>query len=351
MKLVELHTKADRLTGSYYLGYLVYQNEDLTVLIGLDDDANASGLILVNNQDLVGMVEQSPSLAYCQRLIDEGKSTDPFQLMPVNQELLKGGLSNFFEAGKAALFKKLPVNVTLNNGVVYSGIVTETTLEELRIRQIDGNFALDRIHSVIPMKQISSLEINSALGKMWSEYQDSDIAGNPYDLVELYLDWLDDDRFGNYLLGRVLLEDDHYLLFESINDYGQLEAICLVNRDDIIHECTASPVIDFYSFLLTRNQEAGIFDLNQLDHLAQSLDHVPSPLEVLQNAGQQLVSVDDYAAPGEMTGYIQALTDSEVYIADPVTGQVAPFAIDRICTIDLASSELEKMKEYLAAQE
>ena len=99
MKLVELHTKADRLTGSYYLGYLVYQNEDLTVLIGLDDDANASGLILVNNQDLVGMVEQSPSLAYCQRLINEGKSTDPFQLMPVNQELLKGSLSNFFEGG------------------------------------------------------------------------------------------------------------------------------------------------------------------------------------------------------------------------------------------------------------
>lgn len=351
MKLVELHTKADRLTESYYLGYLVYQNEEITVLIGLDDDANASGLILVNNQDLVGMVEQSPSLAYCQRLIDEGKSTDPFNLMPVNQELLKSNLTSLFDAGKAALFKKLPVNVTLNNGVVYSGIVTEATLEELRIRQIDGNFALDRIHSVIPMKQISSLEINSALGKMWSEFQDSEPTNNPYDLVELYLDWLDDDRFGNYLLGRVLLENDHYLLLESINDYGQLEAICLVNREDIIHECSESPVIDFYSFLLTRNQEAGIFDLNNLDRLAQSLDHVPSALEVLENAGQQLVSVDDFTAAGETTGYITSLSDSEVVIADPVTGQENAFAIDRICTIDLASSELEKMKEYLSAQE
>lgn len=48
MKLVELHTKADQLSGSYYLGYLVYQSADATTLISLDDDANAGGVLVIN---------------------------------------------------------------------------------------------------------------------------------------------------------------------------------------------------------------------------------------------------------------------------------------------------------------
>lgn len=52
MKLVELHTKADQLSGSYYLGYLVYQSADAATLISLDDDANAGGVLVINNQDI-----------------------------------------------------------------------------------------------------------------------------------------------------------------------------------------------------------------------------------------------------------------------------------------------------------
>ena len=65
MKLVELHTKADQLSGNYYLGYLVYQSADATTLISLDDDANAGGVLVINNQDILASVDESPSLAYC----------------------------------------------------------------------------------------------------------------------------------------------------------------------------------------------------------------------------------------------------------------------------------------------
>lgn len=64
MKLVEVHTKAEQQTDGYYLGYLVYQNDAVTVLIALDDDANAGGVMVLNNDDLLGAVEESPSIAY-----------------------------------------------------------------------------------------------------------------------------------------------------------------------------------------------------------------------------------------------------------------------------------------------
>ena len=143
MKLVELHTKADQLSGSYYLGYLIYQSADAATLISLDDDANAGGVLVINNQDILTSVDESPSLAYCQRLIDEGKSTDPFALMPLNQELLKTPLTSLSAASQAALEKDLVVNITLTSGIVYTGIIALAGPTEIQLKQIGDDYELD----------------------------------------------------------------------------------------------------------------------------------------------------------------------------------------------------------------
>ncbi|GHV97128.1 hypothetical protein lacNasYZ03_04860 [Lactobacillus nasalidis] len=353
MKLVELHTKADQQTGSYYLGYLVYQSSEVTVLISLDDDANAGGLLVVSNQDVLASVDESPSLAYCQRLIDEGRSTDPFELMPLNQQLLKTPLTSLIAACETAMEKELPISLTLTSGTVYTGLIVRTSPKEIQLRQIGADYEPDQLRLVVPLAEISSLELNAPLHKLWKEYRtvkDQFAGQNPYGLVELYLDWLEDDRFGNYLLGRVLDQDDHYLLFESLNDYGQLEAVCLVNREDVVHESVTSAAIDFNSFLVARNQRKGIFDPGQLSQLAESLDHVPSVAEVIQKAGKQLVNVDDYELPGENLGYVTEVNGQGFSIQDPESGQEVSHLFENVCILDLASTELEKMREFLAAQ-
>ncbi|APG75286.1 hypothetical protein [Lactobacillus delbrueckii] len=353
MKLVELHTKADQLSGSYYLGYLVYQSADAATLISLDDDANAGGVLVINNQDILTSVDESPSLAYCQHLIDEGKSTDPFALMPLNQELLKTPLTSLSAASQAALEKDLVVNITLTSGIVYTGIIALAGPTEIQLKQIGDDYELDPLCLVIPLSAISSLELNAPLNKLWKKYQvvKEQFAGqNPYGLVELYLDWLDDARFGSCLLGLVLDQSDQFLLFESLNDYGQLESICLVNREDVVHESVNSAAIDFSSFLVAYNQKNEIFDPGHLGKLAQSLDHVPTVREVIEKAGKQLVSVDDYELAGENLGYVTAVDEAGFTIEDPESGQEVSHLFENVCALDLASTELEKMREFLAAQ-
>ncbi|MGM9906533.1 hypothetical protein [Lactobacillus sp.] len=353
MKLVELHTKADQLSGSYYLGYLVYQSADAAALISLDDDANAGGVLVINNQDILASVDESPSLAYCQRLIDEGKSTDPFSLMPLNQELLKTPLTSLGAASEDAMEKALVVNITLTSGVVYTGIIVRTSPKEVQLKQIGDDYELDPLRLIVPLADISSLELNAPLNKLWKKYQpvkDQFAGKNPYGLVELYLDWLDDARFGSCILGRVIDQSDQYLLFESLNDYGQLESICLINREDVVHETVNSAAIDFSSFLVAYNQQMEIFDPGHLSKLAQSLDHVPTAREVIEKAGKQLVSVDDYELAGENLGYVTAVDEEGFTIEDPESGQEVSHLFENVCSLDLASTELEKMREFLAAQ-
>ena len=352
MKLVEVHTKADQQTDGYYLGYLVYQNDAVTVLIALDDDANASGVMVLNNDDLLGVVEESPSIAYVQRLIDEGQSRDPFDLMPRNQQLLKRPFSQLYQAAEAALLEDMPLTITLNNGVVYGGIVIQSTLSEIRIRQINDDYSLDRLYLAVPTKQISSLEINAASGKLWQEWYAARKSEPAFDygLCELYLDWVDDDRFGGCLLGHVIAQNDHYLLLESVSNYGQLESICLVNRADIVHETDASPAISYTNYLIKRNQEQGLFDPNNFSKLAKSLHHIPTTREVILTAGKHLVNIDDYEFDGENLGYVTHTDEYGFTIKDALTGEETDHPYHNVCTIDLASVELEKMHEYLAAQ-
>ena len=262
-------------------------------------------------------------------------------------------MTSLSAASQAALEKDLVVNITLTSGIVYTGIIALAGPTEIQLKQIGDDYELNPLCLVIPLSAISSLELNAPLNKLWKKYQavkEQFASQNPYGLVELYLDWLDDDRFGSCLLGRVLDQSDHFLLFESLNDYGQLESICLVNREDVIHETVNSAAIDFSSFLVAYNQKNEIFDPGHLGKLAQSLDHVPTAREVIEKAGKQLVSVDDYELAGENLGYVTAVNEEAFTIEDPESGQEVSHLFENVCALDLASTELEKMREFLAAQ-
>ena len=118
----------------------------------------------------------------------------------------------------------------------------------------------------------------------------------------------------------------------------------------MVHESVNSAAIDFSNFLVAYNQKNKIFDPGHLGKLAQSLNHVPTAREVIEKVGNQLVSVDDYELAGENLGYVTAVDEAGFTIEDPESGQEVSHLFENVCALDLASTELKKMREFLAAQ-
>ena len=157
MKLVELHTKADQLSGSYYLGYLVYQSADAATLISLDDDANAGGVLVINNQDILTSVDESPSLAYCQRLIDEGKITPEQAAVHPHRSLILKVLNGQveFEPDLELIDARLGDRIMFcSDGL--SGLVSDPLLREL-LSLPDINEAIARLEKYLDDAMIAGL--------------------------------------------------------------------------------------------------------------------------------------------------------------------------------------------------
>ena len=63
-----------------------------------------------------------------------------------------------------------------------------------------------------------------------------------------------------------------------------------------------------------------------------------------------MVSVDDYELAGENLGYVTEVGEEGFTIEDPENRQEVSHLFENVCALDLASTELEKMREFLAAQ-
>ncbi|RVU71471.1 MULTISPECIES: hypothetical protein [Lactobacillus] len=140
-----------------------------------------------------------------------------------------------------------------------------------------------------------------------------------------------------------------------------MAAISLLNYQQISHISEASDSLDYYAFMIKRNQQAGILDpyalmqLWQLDAHVCDLANIPTIKQVLtwKKHSTNLIEIDDRNRDDSSLGVITKVDEKTVTqkIADEYQfNREDTFFFDDICLIDLCSRDLLQMQLYLSSK-
>lgn len=346
--------------NSYYIGYIVSQNQELTTMICLDQEGNEGGVHLFSNKAIVQKTSSSADINFYQYLIDRGMSKDPFRLSALNETVIKQHFATLAAALACALKKQQIITIDTSDGFAYTGLITAVNEQNAILRLKSDDFALEAFATVIPLRQIECLSFNIVNDLQFASWlQLPQQPQKKLNLVQIYLNYQGDDRYGSCLTGRIIAQTNHHrILVEKYNEVGQISAMALVNYDHILHISKQSPALTYLAYQIKQNQRKGIRDpYGLIDMIRMSgsifdLQHLPTVEKVLawEKDAKNLINVDDvdYSAPniGLITAYQNQQFTQQV-LEDYHLGKAATYQLSRIAAIDLFSTELLQLQLYL----
>lgn len=344
----------------YYLGYVVGRNQEVTTMICLDQEGSEGGTLFIKNKAINQESTTSPAISFYQYLIDRGMSKDPFQLSALNQAVIKQNFPNLAAALAYALKKQAIITIDASDGFAYTGLVTAVDDQNVQIKKKNDEFELDSFATVIPLAKIDGVNFNEAPNLQFAHWlKQTDQGQNDLNLVKIYLNYRDDQRYGNYLTGKIIAQTNHHrILVEKYSDVGQIEAMTLVNYDHILHISKQGRELDYLAHQIKANQKRGrrdpydLIDMIRMSGSIFNLQHLPTIEKVLawEKDAQNLIKVNDVDCSAANIGQITAYQDkqfTQVLLDDyQLTGK-ATYQLDRIAAIDLFSPELLQLQLYL----
>lgn len=356
--LTEIHLKNSE--DDYYIGYVINKNSEITTMICLDDDGNEGGVQIFQNNTIGQSLTDSDNITFYQYLIDRGMSKDPFKLSEQNQEILKQHFNTLSDALVFALKLNHIISLDTLDGYSYRGLLTAVNEQKIRIKEESSNLDLEAYDTVIPIEQICSLDFNAADTNFFDDWlHEENQEQNDLNLVEIYLNYKTDARYGSYVCGKIVAQTNHHrILFERYNDVGQIEAMTLINYDHILHISKHSRELDYLAYQIKRNNKAGIRDpygLIDMIHMSGSifdLDHLPTIERVLQweQESKNLIDVDDVDFDSSNMGVITS-HDEQQFKQKVVDGyhfsSEENYHLKNIVAIDLFSNELLQMQLFM----
>lgn len=76
-------------------------------------------------------------------------------------------------------------------------------------------------------------------------------------LSEIYLDYLDEDSF---VLGRLVLKNNDFFLFETVNEYGNLDSFQLTTKSSVTEIISQTDYTKMFDFVIDLNKKQGVCD-------------------------------------------------------------------------------------------
>ncbi|MBP2058435.1 hypothetical protein J2Z60_001614 [Lactobacillus colini] len=325
-------------TNDYYIGYIVDQNQEFVVLQSIDADGNLGGLEYIKNSAIKTIKQDSPELDFCNHF----KVRDIFNLKKLNSSFLSLDIDSF-ESLLAKISTHELITVSTKNGNDLTGHVLKADNLKVLFKLNNQEYPL-----VIPIEDIVGISINDIKNILENIYHEA--SSNQDDLVALYLDYEDDERFGEALIGAVVFHNDDYLVLESLNDIGQLDSYVLINRNYIVHTDQDTELLSYYSFLKKWQIKNGSFDFNNLRSQLIQFDQSISIDSFLQSKIGDMVTINDYQLDNVNTGKIVKLEDKKLYLSNiddfRLSNNIQEFNYSDLASVDLISNDLLRMKQF-----
>lgn len=243
------------------------------------------------------------------------------------------------------------ITLTLSNGEEISGKIASIASDQITFQRRNSFFELDELPVIIKMDKIVSIAVNDEADIIFQKWLDSDQVPDS-GICAFYPMYSGDERFTNYLAGKILAENDDYFLVQAVDDVGQLNAVTVIDKDHIAHVSEESDELDYLNFAVNEQKKNDAFDpFNLMKKINPAIIESKDMKQIiLDYPDDRLLSVDDVNFDGQDLGY---LSQKDV---DSFTMQVVnEYSVDRsiqfnyddIVSVDLTSFEIEILSSFL----
>lgn len=165
-----------------------------------------------------------------------------------------------------------------------------------------------------------------------------------HELVELHLDYEDDERFNTYYIGKIIKEGKNQLLFASLNNLGQLDGILLISTKHITHIVHQSHELDYYCYLMNHHLQNNTFNPRNLN-----TDYTFSSKHFIKI--NNLIGIDNAKFDNTNIGIVKEIHDNCFLLQNideyRISDNIQKIYFDDLIAVELTSNEQVLLKDYL----
>ena len=320
------------------IGNIVSQNTKFILLQAVDQDGNLGGLEYIKKSENIVIQKQAPEVDFYGNF----EIKDLFNLRQLNEKFIDFRFTSFKELFQNISSSNL-ITIKTKNSSELTGYVLKVDDSKVFFELNTQDYPL-----VIPIEDILGISINDINNLLEAKYHDNEVSTS--DLVALYLDYEDDSRFGEALVGTVIFHNDDYLVLENLNDIGQLDSYVLINRDFIIHTEQYTEMLGYYEFLKNWQIQNGSFDPNHLSEQLPELGESINIEEFLKNQNGEIITVNDYQLDNVNTGKVVGIEDKKIFLKNidnfKLDSNIQEFNYSDLASVDLISNDLLKLEQF-----
>lgn len=336
-KLIKISFNPD--LSNYLVGNIVSQNTEFILLQAIDQDGNLGGLEYIKKSEDILIQKEAPEVDFYGNF----EIKDLFNLKRLNEKFIDSRFTSF---------KELLQNISSSNLItIKTKNSSELTGYVLRVEDSKLIFELNTqaYPLIIPIEDILGISINDINNLLEDKYYDNEVSTS--DLVALYLDYEDDNRFGEALIGTVIFHNDDYLVLENLNDIGQLDSYVLIDRNYIVHTEQYTKMLGYYESLKNWQIQNGSFDPNGLKEQLPHLDKSISIEKLLKSKINNWVTINDYQLNNVNIGKIIRVEDKKIFLKNinnfKLDNNIQEFSCADLASVDLISNDLLKLGQFL----
>lgn len=322
----------------FYVGELLAEKDEYYVVKTISSGDYLGG-IEVLRKDQVEIQSHTQELAYFQELVARNAIPTIKLQESLNTKFLSLDWKNLAE-----LFVqwKSYIGVETLNGEYSLGLIKN--VNNMSIILDDTNANLEKEILFENIKELSPTSLDNYLVEKWDEGQWKVKDEN---LVEIILNYYNDDRTNSSLVGKIISETDDTILLQVIDDIGVLDSITLIQKKYI--EIISKKNIEFENFIFNFSKKNDYFNIHRLNVLPN--------LNIKNFIGSQklnqIVSVNDYYYDNQNIGFLKQKLDNKFKLQnfdDYQLGNESEFEYEDLVSVDLASSQIKNYNLWFNEQ-
>lgn len=322
----------------FYVGELLAEKDEYYVVKTISSGDYLGG-IEVLRKDQVEIQSHTPELAYFQELVARNAIPTIKLQESLNTKFLSLDWKNLAE-----LFVqwKSYIGVETLNGEYSLGLIKN--VNNISMTLDDTNTNLEKEILFENIKELSPTSLDNYLVEKWDEGQWKVKDEN---LVEIILNYHNDDRANSSLVGKIISETDDTILLQVIDDIGVLDSITLIQKKYI--EIISKNNIEFENFIFNFSKKNDYFNIHRLNVLPN--------LNIKNFIGSQklnqIVSVNDYYYDNQNIGFLKQKLGNKFKLQnfdDYQLGNESEFEYQDLVSVDLASSQIKNYNLWFNEQ-
>ncbi|QNQ82676.1 hypothetical protein FP435_01545 [Lactobacillus sp. PV037] len=258
MSVVEIHLKKDH--SSYFFGNSLIETPDYLALQSVDENGYLGGIYFIKKSAISAVKTNSDEIEDL-----KNKIIDPFSLKKNSEELLKEFLTQQ-DIKKLCQENSLIYLETADEN--YHGKVKSINSKEITLTELDyENHQLTVLLDEVQVFGFKLLE-----DKLLDEYLNSETSIENSDLVEIDLKNQSPIEQNEFLVGKIIREDEDTIIIESLNDLGQLESVTAIKTSVIEKIVKKDDYLNYIEFLKQWQENNQSYDLKKIQEGLKKLD-------------------------------------------------------------------------------